>query len=78
MAYGFSVFWLPLSRALGASAAQACSADTPVWTYLTTTSCDWPVSTAGLDLHAVLRAAGFLRSAVWPLAGNRPARARPA
>ena len=24
MAYGFSVFWLPLSRALGVTAAQAC------------------------------------------------------
>jgi MFS family permease len=46
MAYGFSVFWLPLSRSLGA-AAQVCSADTTVWTYLTTTNCDWPVSMLG-------------------------------
>src|SRR5262245_35544353 len=38
MAYGFSVFWLPLSRALGAGAAQVCAVDTSVWTYLTTTS----------------------------------------
>jgi MFS family permease len=45
MAYGFSVFWLPLSRALGAGGT--CAADTPVWTYLTTTSCDWPVSMLG-------------------------------
>jgi MFS family permease len=47
MAYGFSVFWLPLSRALGVSAPQTCAADTPVWTYLTTTQCDWPVSLLG-------------------------------
>jgi MFS family permease len=46
MAYGFSVFWLPLSQALGAG-AQVCAADTPVWTYLTTTSCNWPVSKLG-------------------------------
>jgi len=46
MAYGFSVFWLPLSRSLGA-AAQVCSSDTTVWTYLTTTNCDWPVSMLG-------------------------------
>jgi MFS family permease len=47
MAYGFSVFWLPLSRALGVSTAQACPVDTSVWTYLTTSSCDWPVSMLG-------------------------------
>jgi MFS family permease len=47
MAYGFSVFWLPLSRALGVDAAQACAPETPVWAYLTTTSCDWPVSMLG-------------------------------
>jgi MFS family permease len=47
MAYGFSVFWLPLSRALGVAAPQACAAETSVWTYLTTTQCDWPVSMLG-------------------------------
>jgi MFS family permease len=43
MAYGFSVFWLPLTHALGAGAA-ACSADVSVWQALTTTSCEWRVS----------------------------------
>lgn len=38
MAYGFSVFWLPLSRAL---AAPACSS---LSSALTSTSCDWRVS----------------------------------
>lgn len=47
MAYGFSVFWLPLSRALGVDAPQACAPDTSVWTYLVTTTCDWPVSMLG-------------------------------
>jgi MFS family permease len=47
MAYGFSVFWLPLSRAVGVDAVQACAADTSIWTYLTTTRCDWPVSMLG-------------------------------
>lgn len=47
MAYGFSVFWLPLSRAVGIGAAQACSADASLWTTLTSTSCDWPVSMLG-------------------------------
>ena len=43
MAYGFSVFWLPLTHALGAGAA-ACPADVSVWQVLTTTSCEWRVS----------------------------------
>src|SRR5690349_11001193 len=47
MAYGFSVFWLPLSRTLGVDAAQVCATDTPVWSYLFTTTCDWPVSMLG-------------------------------
>src|SRR5690606_15370603 len=42
MAYGFSVFWLPLSRSLGVSEPITCAPDTSVWTYLFTTGCDWP------------------------------------
>ena len=42
MAYGFSVFWLPLSRALGVTKPVACAPDTSVITYLFTTACDWP------------------------------------
>ncbi|MCC6632841.1 MAG: OFA family MFS transporter [Gammaproteobacteria bacterium] len=42
MAYGFSVFWLPLSRSLGVTAPIACAPDTSVWTYVFTTTCDWP------------------------------------
>jgi MFS family permease len=43
MAYGFSVFWLPLTHALGAGAA-ACAANVSVWQALTITSCEWRVS----------------------------------
>ncbi|HWD13912.1 OFA family MFS transporter [Pseudochrobactrum sp. sp1633] len=46
MAYGFSVFWLPLSRALGGEAAAAC-ADMSLLTALFTTSCDWRVADLG-------------------------------
>ncbi len=44
MAYGFSVFWLPLTRALGVAAPVACPADTSLLQVLVTTSCDWRVS----------------------------------
>ncbi|MGH6613439.1 OFA family MFS transporter [Sphingomonas sp.] len=43
MAYGFSVFWLPLSRAIGIKEAIACQGMTLV-DALTTTRCDWRVS----------------------------------
>ena len=43
MAYGFSVFWLPLSRAIGISDPVVCKGLTLAQA-LTTTSCDWRVS----------------------------------
>jgi len=43
MAYGFSVFWLPLSRAIGVSESVVCENMTLVEA-LTTTTCDWRVS----------------------------------
>jgi len=43
MAYGFSVFWLPLSRAIGISDSIVCKNMTLVRA-LTTTRCDWRVS----------------------------------
>ena len=46
MAYGFSVFWLPLSRALGISKPVACEGAT-FWSALTTTACDWRVVDLG-------------------------------
>jgi MFS family permease len=46
MAYGFSVFWLPLGRAVGVHAPATC-ADAGFLDLLTSTSCDWPVSMLG-------------------------------
>jgi MFS family permease len=41
MAYGFSVFWLPLTRAVGITAPVACPAGMSLLEKLTTTTCDW-------------------------------------
>ncbi|TWG99749.1 MFS transporter [Mesorhizobium sp. J18] len=46
MAYGFSVFWLPLSRAIGIDQPVVC-ADLNLLTALFTTSCDWRVADLG-------------------------------
>ena len=47
MAYGFSVFWLPLSKAIGITQSVACEPGAGFWTELFTTSCDWKISTLG-------------------------------
>ena len=47
MAYGFSVFWLPLSKALGIKEAIKCGPDVGFFQELFTTSCDWKISTLG-------------------------------
>jgi MFS family permease len=47
MAYGFSVFWLPLSRAVGVTATKACP-DMGLMEELFTTTCDWRVSSMGV------------------------------
>ncbi len=44
MAYGFSVFWLPLSKAVGIDAAIACCADMGFFARITSASCDWQIS----------------------------------
>jgi MFS family permease len=46
MAYGFSVFWLPLSRAIGLTAPKACP-DMTLLQELFTTTCDWKVASMG-------------------------------
>ena len=46
MAYGFSVFWLPLSRAIGLTKSVDCPDLTLVGS-LFTTSCDWRVADLG-------------------------------
>ncbi|MEX2143606.1 MAG: OFA family MFS transporter [Anaerolineales bacterium] len=47
MAYGFSVFWLPLSRAIGGTAPVICPADLSFIAQVFTTTCDWPISMLG-------------------------------
>jgi MFS family permease len=47
MAYGFSVFWLPLSRAVGIKQAVACPEDMSFLAKVFSTSCDWPISMLG-------------------------------
>jgi MFS family permease len=46
MAYGFSVFWLPLSRAVGLTAPKTCP-DMSLVQELFTTTCDWKVASLG-------------------------------
>jgi len=47
MAYGFSVFWLPLSKAIGVSHSVACPKDFGVWEQITASNCDWKISMLG-------------------------------
>lgn len=47
MAYGFSVFWLPLSKALGIKEAIKCGPEVGFFGQLFTTQCDWSVATLG-------------------------------
>jgi MFS family permease len=46
MAYGFSVFWLPLSRAIGIDAPVTCE-NVGFFERIFSTQCDWPVSMLG-------------------------------
>jgi len=47
MAYGFSVFWLPLSRAINAKSAIACPPDMSFIARVFATTCDWKISELG-------------------------------
>ena len=47
MAYGFSVFWLPLSRAIGITSAVACAPSSTLRQALFSTTCDWKISDLG-------------------------------
>ncbi|MCX7097938.1 MAG: OFA family MFS transporter [Methylococcales bacterium] len=47
MAYGFSVFWLPLSKALGIKESVVCGVDIGFVQELFVTHCDWKISTLG-------------------------------
>ena len=47
MAYGFSVFWLPLSRAIGIKDPVACAKDLSFFAEVFSTTCDWKISMLG-------------------------------
>jgi MFS family permease len=47
MAYGFSVFWLPLSKAIGITESVPCPKNLSFFAQLTVTSCDWKISVLG-------------------------------
>ena len=47
MAYGFSVFWLPLSKAIGITAPAACPANMGFFARIFASNCDWPISMLG-------------------------------
>ncbi len=47
MAYGFSVFWLPLSKAIGITSPVACPKDLSTLGQILATNCDWKISLLG-------------------------------
>ncbi len=47
MAYGFSVFWLPLSKAIGITSSIACPKDMSFFAQVFSTTCDWKISVLG-------------------------------
>jgi MFS family permease len=47
MAYGFSVFWLPLSKAIGIKESLACPADMGFMEQVFASGCDWKISMLG-------------------------------
>jgi MFS family permease len=47
MAYGFSVFWLPLSRAIGIKQPAACPPDMGFMERVFASTCDWQISMLG-------------------------------
>src|ERR1700737_4476469 len=47
MAYGFSVFWLPLSKAIGITASAECAKDLSFIARAFSTTCDWKLNMLG-------------------------------
>ena len=47
MAYGFSVFWLPLSKAIGITESVECAKDITFLARLFSTTCDWKLYMLG-------------------------------
>src|SRR3984957_11016430 len=64
MADGFSVFWLPLSRALGITSSVACPKDASVIDQIFTATCDWKISMLGWTFTLFFLFLGFA-AAIW-------------
>src|ERR1700704_6255874 len=64
MAYGFSVFWLPLSKAIGIDKPVACAAGTNRIGELFTSTCDWSVSMLSITFTLFIVVLG-LSAALW-------------
>ena len=47
MAYGFSVFWLPLSKAIGITAPVVCAPEMGFIEQMFAAGCDWKISMLG-------------------------------
>ena len=63
MAYGFSVFWLPLSRSVGTT----CTADMGTLALLFATACDWPVSALSFTFTLFIVLLGIAAHLAWGL-----------
>ena len=63
MAYGFSVFWLPMSKLLAGTDAALCSS-MGFWGQLTTTSCNWTVPSVTHIFEVFIAFLG-ISAAIW-------------
>lgn len=77
MAYGFSVFWLPLSKALGITKPVACAPDMSFISQVFSSQCDWPISMLGWIYTLFFIFLGC-SAAIWGGWLNTPGHARPA
>jgi hypothetical protein len=75
MAYGFSVFWLPLHRAVGITSSIDCPQDLGFFASLFTTTCDWMVATLGW-MYTLFFVFLGTASAIWGDGWSAWARAR--
>lgn len=64
MAYGFSVFWLPLSKSLGITHSIACGPESGIFQAMFTTSCDWKVSALSVTFEIFIAVLG-IAAALW-------------
>jgi hypothetical protein len=75
MAYGFSVFWLPLSKAVGIKESIACGPDVGFFQELFITGCDWKISTLGWMYTLFFVFLGS-SAAIWAVGWNMSAPAK--